>query len=149
MEDQFNIRIVHDTQMNTQSWVMSDKVIRDSDFISLRKGFYDYLGISIYECPVFVYCGNANSTINSTGRITQETSFVHPLYFEAPVDTFLVNSKFIDILEGDSFFEKISNLSPLLDESLSDIMKQMFWHLHLESGLHCIATIGDNPDVSQ
>ena len=142
MENEFNVKLLDDNERNTQSWVMSDEIISEKSVAQLRKGFYDYLGISIYECPVFVFLvSKHNSTI---GRISEKTSFVHPHYIELPINTFLVNSKFVDLLEGDNFFEQLSSLSPVLDEDMSEILKALFWELNNKKGLHCIATVLEN-----
>lgn len=142
MENEFNIKLLDDSERNTQSWVMSDEVVSEEIVLQLREGFYDYLGISIYECPVFVFLvAKHNSTI---GRISEKTSFVHPHHIEPPINTFLVNSKFVDLLEGNNFFEQLSSLSIVLDGDMSEILKTLFWELNNKKGLHCIATQLEN-----
>lgn len=136
---QFNIQIIHDEERNTQSWIMSEMQISDEIVKKLQRGHYDYLGISIHECPVFVFLVSAHDT--AVGNITKETVFVHPRSIEMPISPFLINSKFIDLLEGEKFFEQISQLAPLLDADMTAFIQESFTEWNKQKGLHCIATL--------
>ena len=131
----YDIAIVHNEERDTQSWILSETPASDDDIILLQKGHYDVLNMMIKEKPFIVF--PVNELFGNVGRITYQTTFIHPKHINVPLTTFLANSQLFDIIEGDSFFEKLSNLEPLLDES-NVIAQSMLMNLHLKHGLHCI-----------
>lgn len=135
-EHSMNIELVHNGDRNTQSWVLSEGKVSEDKVKALQRGQFDVLGMMIKELPLLVF---PVSSVSRIGRITERTTFVNPRHFEVPLSEFLINSQFLDILAGDSFYEKLSSLQPLIDDSaIVAIAAIMEWST--EHGLHCVAT---------
>ena len=123
-----NMAVVHNADRKTQSWVLSDEAIHDSIVSVLQQGHYDVLGMMIKEKPMLVY--PVSQLVGSVGRITEQTAFVHPKHIHVPLSVFLINSQFIECLEGDTLFEKLSSLEVFVDESnIATQLKCMEWYL--------------------
>lgn len=131
----YNVSVVHDEDRDTQSWVLSEEPVSDAEIAALQRGQYDVLGMMIQEMPLLVY--PVSSLAGNIGRITERTSFVHPRYMSVPLSVFLVNSQFFKIVEGDTFFDKLSELEPLLDTSFVTA-QAMLMKWNWDHGMHCV-----------
>lgn len=128
---QYNISVVHSEGRLTQSWILSETPVADEVKTMLIKGHHDVLNMMIAEKPMIVY--PLDEHIGQIGRITETTSFINPKHVSVPLPTLLVNSPFFETIEGDTFFEKLCGLEPLLDE-FDVVAQSLLMNWHTENG---------------
>ena len=134
-----NISLIMNQWRKTQSWCVSEQPLTDDIVRALCDGHCDFLDMVLSERPLFV--SFVDDVVGNTGRITERSVLIQPYDLQLPVDTFLMNTPFVNILQGENFMEQLGSLSPLFDPDMASVAHEMFSGWAVEHGMHCLAVL--------
>ena len=136
--DPFHISLFNCEDRESQSWVLTETPLGEEQVLSMIAAHHSVLNVFISEPALCVF--PVAVLPRQEGRITDTVGFIAPEKVSAPMPSVVVNTPFLDILPGDTFFESLGALEPLVDAS--DIALQAFFiGLANEYSFHCVGVV--------
>lgn len=136
--DRFNISLFHSMDRDSESWILSESDVSDKVAKGLVHGHHAVLDVSISEQALCVF--PVTELPRREGRIREHVGFVPVSHLAVPMPVVLVNTPFLDMLEGESMFDKLAQLAPLTD--ISDAGVQALFATFAEKfGFHCVGVV--------
>lgn len=132
----FHIRLICDDSRKSSCWALSEYPFEEDVVDRLIRAYCDTRDMQIRDSALFVF---DNIGIRK-GAISENAAFVPFSTIVTPLSTFLINDRLLELIEGETFLEKLLNLNSALDRN-SDDFKSLLATLDTNHGVHCISTL--------
>lgn len=136
--ERFRITLLHSTDRGSDSWILSESEVEESVIESLVFGHHSVLDVCISEQAICVL--PVTALPRREGRINKRVAFLPVSQVTAQQEVVLVNSPFLDILDGDSMFEKLAELAPVMDVSDAAV-QELFFEMASDRSFHCVGVM--------
>ncbi len=130
----FHIRLICDDLRKCVCWVLSESDFDQAVVDRLLSAYRAMHDMQIKESPLFIFDGAGITK----GAVSDDAALVQLSAVRTPVKTFLINDTLLELIDGDTFLDKLLDLNSALDTD-SDEFQLLLSMLDEEHGLHCVA----------
>ena len=115
-------------------WALSASPFDDEVVERLLSAYLAMHDMQIKESALFIFDGAGIVK----GALADGAAIVPKSAVRTPVETFLINDTLLELIDGDTFLDKLLELNSALDTD-SDEFQLLLSMLDEEHGLHCVA----------
>ena len=140
--DSVYIRVIQDKIRSVDCWFFGENPVDELVSKKMLQAHNDVLDMFLCEQPLVVVMEDVPE-LRGSGEVSALSKIIHPEFLSPPYNLFMVNSYFIEILDGKTMSDKLNNLIEFGADANDKEFLISWMEMHQENGVYIVAIPND------